>query len=131
MRSSVWLVLVALVSSLLIAPAAGAKPDTTGPTLFYTIHVTISDKKITLSRQDLPQTYSARFDIRNVGTRTHSFTLGPRLLGRATVVSRTVKPKSSAVAFFIQNDLRGVLRYYSVVPADSSKRGMHGVFTIS
>jgi hypothetical protein len=146
MRSCTRLALVALVSTLLVAPAAGAtaahreastgarsslRPDTTGPALFYTIHVTISDKKITLSRQDLPRTYSARFDILNVGSRTHSFTLGPTLLGRVVVVSRTVKPKSHAVAFFIQNNERGVLRFYSAVPGDGSKRGMQGVFTIS
>lgn len=104
---------------------------TTGPALFYTIRVTITDKRITLSRQDLPRTYSARFNIRNLGSKSHSFTLGPTLDGKGTVVSRVVKPGSHAVAFFVQNDTRGVLRYYSSVPADRKNRAMQGVFTIS
>jgi hypothetical protein len=109
---------------------AGAAQATTGPALYYTIHVTISDTKITMSRQDLPRTYSARFDIRNVGTKTHSFTLGSKLNGKATVVSRTLKPKTHAVAYFIQSDERGVLRFYSLVPADARNKGLQGVFTI-
>jgi pseudouridine-5'-phosphate glycosidase len=110
---------------------AAARPATTGPAVFYTITVTITDRKITLSRQDLPQTYSARFNIRNLGTKAHSFTLGPTLNGKATVVSRLVEPKAHAVAFFIQNGIRGVLRYYSSVRSDRAKRAMQGVFTIS
>jgi hypothetical protein len=109
------------------APAAR---QTTGPALFYTIHVTITDKRTTMSRQDLPRTYSARFDIRNVGTKTHSFTLGPKLLSKATIVSRVVKPKAHAVALFVQSDYRGVLRFYSLAPGDASNRGLQGVFTI-
>jgi hypothetical protein len=108
-----------------------AHRETTGPALFYTITVTITDKRMTLSRQDLPRTYSARFNIRNLGSKTHSFTLGAALDGRGTVVSRVVKPGSHAVAYFLQNDTRGVLRYYSSVPADRRNHAMRGVFTIS
>jgi hypothetical protein len=108
-----------------------ARRGTTGPALFYTITVTITDTRMKLSRQDLPRTYSARFNIRNLGRKTHSFTLGATLGGKGTVVSRVVKPGSNAVAFFIQNDTRGVLRYYSSVPADRKNRAMQGVFTIS
>jgi hypothetical protein len=104
---------------------------TTGPALFYTITVTITDKRMTLSRQDLPRTYSARFNIRNLGSKTHNFTLCTTLDGKGTVVSRVVKPRSHAVAYFLQNDTRGVLRYYSSVPADRKNHAMQGVFTIS
>jgi hypothetical protein len=81
---------------------------------------------MTLSRQDLPRTYSARFNIRNLGSKTHNFTLGATLDGKGTVVSRVVKPRSHAVAYFLQNDTRGVLRYYSSVPTDRKKRAMQG-----
>ena len=122
--------LVAALAAVLLASLAGAAQATTGPALYYTIHVTISDTKITMSRQDLPRTYSARFDIRNVGKKTHTFTLGSKLNGKATVVSRTLKPRTHAVAYFIQSDERGVLRFYSLVPADAKNKGLQGVFTI-
>jgi hypothetical protein len=111
--------------------AGGVAQATTGPALFYTIHVTITDSKVKLSRQDLPKTYSARFDIRNLGAKTHTFTLGSRLNGKATVVSRTLRPKTHAVAYFVQNgDQRSVLRFYSLIPADAKNKGLQGVFTI-
>jgi hypothetical protein len=110
-----------------------SRPQTTGPALIYTIKVTISDTRIDLSRHDLPRTYSARFSIRNVGATTHSFTLGvaPRRAGSGVIVSRVLKPKTSAVAFLINAEFRGVLSYYSSVAADSAKPGMKGTFTIS
>jgi hypothetical protein len=125
-----FLPLVLALAALMVSSLAGAAQATTGPALYYTIHVTISDTKTKMSRQDLPRTYSARFDIRNVGSKTHSFTLGSRLNGKATVVSRTLKPKTHAVAYFIQNDERGVLRFYSLIPADAKNKGLQGVFTI-
>jgi hypothetical protein len=110
-----------------------SRPQTTGPALFFTIKVTISNTRITLSRHDLPRTYSARFSIRNVGTKAHSFTLGtgPRGTRRGVVVSRVVKPKTSAVAFLINAEFRGVLNYYSSVAGDRGKPGFQGTFTIS
>jgi hypothetical protein len=110
-----------------------SRPRTTGPALMYTIRVTISDTRIELSRHDLPRTYSARFSIRNVGTTTHGFTLsvGPRGTRKGVVVNRVLKPKTSAVAFLINAEFRGVLTYYSSVVADSGKPGMKGTFTIS
>jgi hypothetical protein len=122
--------LVLLVAVAVAGLAGGVAQATTGPALFYTIHVTITDTKVKLSRNDLPRTYSARFDIRNLGTKTHSFTLGSRLNGKATVVSRTLKPKTHAVAYFVQNNERGVLRFYSLIPADANNKGLQGVFTI-
>ena len=44
-------------------------------------------------------------------------------------MSRTVKPKSRTVAFFIQNDRAASPLLHAF--RDSSKRGMQGVFTIS
>jgi hypothetical protein len=95
--------------------------------------VTINDTRIELSRHDLPRTYSARFSIRNVGTTTHSFTLavGSRKTGTGVIVSRVLKPKTSAVAFLSNVEFRGVLSYYSDEAADSRKPGMKGTFTIS
>jgi hypothetical protein len=123
--------LVGVLAALAVSGvAAGVAQATTGPALYYTIHVTITDTKIKMSRQDLPRTYSARFDIRNVGTKSHSFTLSSKLNGKATVVSRTLKPKTHAVAYFVQSGERGVLRFYSLVPSDAAKKGMQGVFTI-
>ncbi len=130
MRLRFLALLVVLATVAVPGVAAGVAQATTGPALYYTIHVTITDSKIKLSRQDLPRTYSARFDIRNLGTKTHSFTLGSRLNGKATVVSRTLKPKTHAVAYFVQSDERGVLRFYSLVPADAKNKGLQGVFTI-
>ena len=126
-----FLPLSAVLAAVIVGGVTGGVAQaTTGPALYYTIHVTITDKSVKLSRHDLPRTYSARFDIRNLGTKTHTFTLGSRLNGKATVVSRTLKPKSHAVAYFVQSDERGVLRFYSLVPADAKNKGLQGVFTI-
>jgi hypothetical protein len=116
-----------------VAAGVSARPATTGPALFYTINVTISDSRITLSRHDLPRTYSARFNIRNIGKVAHSFTLGTSVgaVKQGVVVHRVVKAGSHAVAFLIQADFRGLLRYYSVIPSDRSKPGMKGTFSIS
>jgi hypothetical protein len=129
-RFAARILVLAAVAVGVAGVAGGVARATTGPALYYTIHVTITDTKIKLSRQDLPRTYSARFDIRNLGKKTHTFTLGPRLNGKVTVVSRTVKPKAHAVAYFVQNDERGVLRFYSLIPADAKNKGLQGVFTI-
>jgi hypothetical protein len=112
------------------AVRVSARPATTGPALFYTIHVTITDKGISISRHDLPKTYSARFDIRNVGTRAHSFTLGNKLDSNVWIVSRVVPAKSHAVAYFVDDDSPGVLRFYSISKGDRTNKHMQGVFTI-
>ena len=47
------------------------------------------------------------------------------------MVSRVVKPKTSALAFLINVEFPGVLNYYSSVAANPGKLGFQSTFTIS
>lgn len=92
-----------------------------------TIHVTLTDSKVTLSRYAAPRATDARFIIRNVGTRVLSFQFGTQKpgLGQAGFIT-SVKPRE-------QTNRLLFLDYRSVVPffgSDHNKPGMRGKFKI-
>jgi hypothetical protein len=130
------IVLFATVSVLALAPvsagASTARPRTTEPPTVWDVHVTLTDSRIALGRRSAPRGDVARFIMRNVGTKPHSFTLGStaRGTGIQTGFSHTLKPKQLKIVFLFL-DYRGTLRYYSKFPADRSKPGMHGIFTVT
>jgi hypothetical protein len=109
-----------------------AHPLTTEPTPIREIRVTITDTRITVRPGAAPRGSYARFTVHNVGTRPHSFTLGKAKPGTGlqTGFSRTLKPKTHKILLLFL-DYRGQLPYYSSLPADRSKPGMKGIFTIS
>jgi hypothetical protein len=127
------LALAGLSAAMLAPAAAGASrgPSTTAPDVFVDIQVTITDSRIGLSRRTAHRGDEARFIIRNVGTKPHSFTLGTtvRGAGAQTGFSRTLKPKEQQVLLLFLN-YRGRLPYRSKFPADRAKPGMRGVFKI-
>lgn len=82
MRLLIGLVVFALASLTLLA-AAQARPQTTAPTVFYNIHVTLTNSRIVLDKHSAPRGTYARFIIRNLGTRPHNFTLGKARRGTA------------------------------------------------
>jgi hypothetical protein len=110
---------------------AHAGPSTTAPTVFVDIQVTITDARIALDRHTAHRGDEARFIIRNVGTKPHSFTLGStaRGMGVQTGFSRTLKPREQQILLLFLN-YRGQLPYRSKLPADRAKPGMRGVFKI-
>jgi hypothetical protein len=122
---------VLLVAALLAPAAAIAQPDTTAPTVIITVNVTLTDKAIRLSRHQAPRGSDVRFAVTNVGRRSHTFTLGTtkRGLGKQTGFSRVFKPGQHQVLLLFL-DYRGVLPYFSNLPADLPKRAMHGKFVV-
>ena len=123
--------LAVVPAALLVAGGAQARPDTTVPTTVLSIHVTITDSRITLDPQSAPRGVEGRFVIKNVGTRKHNFTLdiGPIGAGATPLLSRTLAPHRQAIVpLFL--DYRAKVQYLNRLPADRSKSGMRGVFVV-
>jgi uncharacterized cupredoxin-like copper-binding protein len=122
------IVALAAVFAVLLIPAAHG---TTIPDVFVTVHVTITDSRISLSRHAAGRGDEVRFAMRNAGTTTHNFTLGneKRQQGSQTGFSTTLKPKQQKLVLLYM-DYRGPLPYRSVIKADLSKPGMKGIFRI-
>lgn len=127
---------IAAVAAVALVPAAhgtgNARPDTTIPDVFVTIHVTMTDSKISLDRRSAGRGDEVRFIVRNAGTKIHNFTFGGtqvRGTGRQTGFSTTLKPKQQKLDLLFL-DYRGQVPYHSAIKADLKKPGMRGVFTI-
>jgi hypothetical protein len=127
--------LAALLAVALVPAAHGmvrAQPQTTVPDVFVTIHVTISDSRISLDRRSSHRGDEVRFVIRNVGTKPHNFTLGgkaARGAGRQTGFVSTLKARQEKLVLMFL-DYRGPLPYRSTLQHDLGKPGMKGVFKI-
>jgi hypothetical protein len=124
---------LAAISAVALVPAAhGARPQTTIPNVFVTVHVTITDSRIILDRHSAGRGDEVRFVTRNAGTKVHNFTLGAttkRGAGIQTGFSSTLKPKEQKVILLFL-DYRGPLPYRSLIKADVKKPGMRGIFRI-
>jgi hypothetical protein len=120
-----------VLASLALAPATQARPQTTAPTVFFNINVTLTNSRIVLNKHGAPRGTYARFIIRNVDTRPHNFTLGKakRGTGAQSGFSRTLKPHQRQILLLFL-DYRATIPYFSSLAADRSKPGMKGVFTI-
>jgi hypothetical protein len=114
-----------------VRTSSGGQPQTTEPDVFVTIHVTITDARITLDRRSASRGDAARFVIRNVGTKLHGFRLGATKYGSGTQTgfSKTLKPREEKLILLFL-DYRGRLPYYSYIKADLTKPGMKGIFRI-
>jgi hypothetical protein len=117
--------------ALIVAGAAQSRPDTTVPTTVLSVHVTITDSRITLDRLSAPRGVEGRFVIKNVGTRTHNFTLdiGAIGAGATPLLTQTLAPHRQAVVELFL-DYRAKVQYLDRLPADRSKSGMRGVFVV-
>jgi len=125
-----------MLSAVALVPAARGTirthdgPLTTVPNIFVDIQVTITDTRITLNRRSANRGDECRFIVRNVGTKRHSFTLGGTARGTVQPgFSHTLNPKTQQTLLLFLN-YRGPMPYRSIIPADRSKPGMHGTFTI-
>ena len=125
------LTLVALLAVALV-PTAQARQQTTAPTLFITVNVTLTDSKIILSQKVAPRGTSARFVIKNIGSKPHSFTLGSlqRGFGHQTGFDKIVRPNQPADILVLYLDYRGKMPYYSKLSTDLKNGKMHGFFTV-
>jgi hypothetical protein len=124
---------LACLSAVALVPTAhGARPQTTVPNVFVSVHVTITDSKIKLDRQRAGRGDQVRFALRNAGNKVHSFTLGTntkRGVGIQSGFSTKLRPnEEKAILLFL--DYRGPLPYRSILKYDLKKPGMRGIFTI-
>jgi hypothetical protein len=124
-------VAVAALLAVLLAPSAGARPQTTAPNLFVTVHVTLTDTKVILSPKTAPRGSDARFIVKNVGTVPHSFTLGSNRLGSniQSGFTRLVKPNQHEILLIFLN-ARGALPYYGGATPTKALPGMKGTFLV-
>jgi len=123
---------LAAAAAVTVAPAAqSSRPETTAPPPLVTIRVTITDSKITLHPKRGQRGSIAQFVVLNLGKKPHAFKLGHEQRGRGvqTGFTTAVKPKEQKIHLQFL-DYRGKLPYFGSLPADRSKPGMKGVFTI-
>ncbi len=73
----------------------------------------------------------AQFILINRGAKPHTFKLGHERRGTATQTgfTKALKPSQQTILIYYL-DYRGKLPYLSSLPADRTKPGMRGIFTI-
>jgi hypothetical protein len=108
-----------------------ARPTTTAPPPIVTIKVMITDSKIAMIPKRAQRGVMAQFILINRGAKPHTFKLGHQRHGTGTQTgfTRALKPSSQSI-FIYYLDYRGKLPYLAPLPADRSKPGMKGIFTI-
>ncbi|HEX5584067.1 hypothetical protein [Gaiella sp.] len=119
-----------LVVCSVAASAASAQPETTAPTLFIKVKVTITDSKIIVRPRQAPRGSNVQFMLRNVGKKTHVFTLGTakRGVGLQTGFKQVVRPGQHK-SLMMYLDYRGLLPYYGSTVGQPGKR-RYGAFRI-
>ncbi|HSC92720.1 MAG TPA: hypothetical protein VLB86_13800 [Gaiellaceae bacterium] len=129
------------VSAVAVVPAAhgsrqpvtmpATMPATTAPPPIVNVKVTITDSRINMHPKRGQRGAIGRFILLNVGAKPHTFTLGHKRHGTGTQTgfTKALRPGAQSIHVFYL-DYRGKLPYLSPLPADRSKPGMRGTFTI-
>lgn len=91
----------------------------------------ITDSTIAMFPKRAQRGTIARFTLINLGRQSHIFKLGHLRPGTGTQtgLTRSLKPSAQKILFCFL-DYRGRLPYLAPLPADRSKPGMKGTFTI-
>jgi uncharacterized cupredoxin-like copper-binding protein len=137
MRSRLVAVLAVLVAGVVVAGPAQAgsvtpkAPSTTAPDLIFTVNVTMTNTKYTLSVHSGPRGADARFVIHNVSNKVHNFAIGSEKFdtGVQTGFQTSVKPGQQKILILFL-DIRGKIPYFPGLKADRKNRGMYGDFSI-
>jgi hypothetical protein len=120
-------------SAVALVPAAHSslQPQTTAPPPVVSVRVTITDSMIQMSPKRAQRGSMAQFILVNRGAKPHTFKLGHerRGTGSQTGFTKALKPSQQSI-LLIFLDYRGALPYLGILPADKSKPGMKGTFTI-
>lgn len=125
------LIALALLPALSPGAVAQARPLTTTPQYVLNIHVTITDARIVLAPHSAPRGVTARFVIKNTGTKAHNFTLNGKTTpeGVRQAFTRTLKPKQQdVVQLFL--DRRARIPYFDALPSEKQNAAMRGLFVI-
>jgi hypothetical protein len=126
-----FLALVACAVGLVPAAGSAAQPQTTAPPPVVSVKVTITDARILMSPKRAQRGSLAQFILVNRGAKPHTFKLGHERRGTATQTgfTKALRPNQQSVLIYFL-DYRGRLPYFASLPADRSKPGMRGTFTI-
>ncbi len=120
-------------SALVLAVGAHAAlgPSTTAPPPVFDIRVTITDSAVLMRPKLGYRGDYARFSIFNNGQEPHTLTFGHHKKGTGvqTGFTAALKPKQQKILLLFL-DYRGKVPYYGALPADRTKPGMKGSFTI-
>src|SRR5262249_17473320 len=121
-RKGFWAAAAAAVLAVGLVPTAGA---TTAPNLFINVHVTLTDSKVIIRPKTAPRGSDARFIVRNIGKKPHTFTVGATQhgVGKQTGFTRSFKPGEHAILIFFLNQ-RGPIPYYSGASVGKAKPSM-------
>jgi hypothetical protein len=128
----VLLALTAGVAAALVPAAASpARPRTTAPPEVVAVKITISDTAVHMSPKRAQRGAVARFILVNVGKKPHTFALGHlrRGTGSQTGFTKSLRPNEQSILVLFL-DYRGALPYRCTLPADRTRPGMRGIFTI-
>jgi hypothetical protein len=130
-RSRLFALTAVAVVALVPAAQSSAHHQTTAPPPVVTIKVTISDSRIGFSQKTAIRGSYARFILHNIGKQPHAFALGATRRGTGVQIgfSKFLKPSEHKLLLLFL-DYRGKVSYHATLPADRSKPGMQGVFTI-
>ena len=131
MKLSLFALAATLAVLLASAGQSFARPTTTAPPPIVTIKVMITDSKIAMIPKRAQRGVMARFILTNRGVKPHTFKLGHTRHGTGTQTgfTRALKPSAQSILIYYL-DYRGKLPYLAPLPADRSKPGMKGIFTI-
>ena len=131
MKLSLFALAATLAVLLASAGQSFARPTTTAPPPIVTIKVMITDSKIAMIPKRAQRGVMAQFILINRGAKPHTFKLGHQRHGTGTQTgfTRALKPSEQSILIYFL-DYRGKLPYLSPLPADRSKPGMKGIFTI-
>ncbi len=124
----VWskLLVVAAMVGLAVVPIASSQSVTTAPDVYISIHVTLTDSKVVVSPKTAPRGADARFIVRNVGTKVHTFTVRT---GSLTGFSRAFRPGEHAI-LLLYLSYRGILPYYSGATFGGTPKAMKGTLLV-
>jgi hypothetical protein len=130
-KSRLLALAAASMVGLALAVHGSAQPGTTAPPPVASIKVTFTDSRINMSPKRAQRGSVAQFILLNRGTKPHTFKLGHerRGTGTQTGFTKALKPGEQSVHIYFL-DYRGKLPYLGSLPADRSKPGMKGFFTI-
>ena len=127
MRSFAPLV-VAGVAFLTLAANGSARPQTTNPTGYFTVHVTVMNNGVRMIPSHAPRGQTAIFLVSNLATGPRVFALGSKALhtkGTGFVVKLAPNAQKRLLRYL---DYRGRLRYW-VTSAGKTKAA--GVFVVT
>ena len=121
----------ALTAALVPTAQSSVQPRTTAPPEVVAVKITITDTAIHMSPKRAQRGAVGRFILVNVGKRLHTFALGHEKHGTGTQTgfTKSLKPNEQRILVLFL-DYRGLLPYRCTLPADRSKPGMKGIFTI-